>query len=200
MTKIELEEIEKLDEVETIDESDETIDWKEKTKSLVEKAIQRREKSKIFRQQYKDTMDELTKLKANPPNTPPLKKEENKPEDNTLLKKAFLRSAGITDSEEVELALSTAKKWSVEVDALVDDDDFKAKLEKHRTAKANTLATSNIRGGAGTSKAKDSIEYWLNLGRTPKADEVSDIKFRAKVLRAFADKEKGVGQGHFYNS
>ena len=143
----------------------------------------------------KRELKDLKKPKEETKETP-----KNQPEDNTLLKKAFLRSAGITDSEEVELALSTAKKWSVEVDALVDDDDFKAKLEKHRTAKANTLATSNIKGGAGTSKAKESIEYWLNLGRTPKSDEVSDIKFRAKVLRAFADKEKGVGQGHFYNS
>ena len=32
------------------------------------------------------------------------------PESNTLLEKAFLRSAGITDKEEVELALTTAKK------------------------------------------------------------------------------------------
>src|SRR3990167_6650213 len=47
---------------------------------------------------------------------------QTKPTDTGLLQKSFLRAAGISDAEEVELALSTAKKWGVEVDTLVDDD------------------------------------------------------------------------------
>lgn len=106
------------------------------------------------------------------------------PESNTLLEKAFLRSAGITDKEEVELALSTAKKWDMSIDALVDDEDFKGKLEKHRTTKSNALATSNIRGDKSGGSAKDTPAYWIAKGTAPTADQVPDRKTRATIARA----------------
>lgn len=118
--------------------------------------------------------------------------------DNALMQKTFLRAAGITDGEEVELAISTAKKWGVEVDALVDDEDFKLKLEKIRTSKSNEQATSGIKGSAGSSEAKNDPSYWMGLGRPPSRDEVPDRKTRATIARAMMAKEKG-GSGTFYN-
>src|SRR3990167_2500266 len=126
---------------------------------------------------------------------------KNQPDENKLLvEKAYLRSAQITAEDEVELALSTAKKWDMSIDKLVDDEDFKVKLEKLRTSKTNTLATSNIRGSAGnSSQAKDTPEHWLAIGRPPTATEVPDRKIRAKVLRAFMAEEKGTGKNPYYN-
>lgn len=115
--------------------------------------------------------------------TAPSEKNEP-PESNVLIEKAFLRSAGITDKEEVELALTTAKKWDMSIDALVDDEDFKGKLEKHRTAKSNALATSNIRGDKGGGSAKDTPAYWIAKGTAPTADQVPDRKTRAVIARA----------------
>lgn len=119
------------------------------------------------------------------------------PDGNGLLEKAFLRTAGIVDKEEIDLALETAGKWGVSVDTLVDDEDFKIKLEKHRTAKANALATSNIRGDKGGSNAKDTPAYWIAKGTPPTADQVSDRKTRAKIVRAMmTDSKEGK---KFYN-
>lgn len=123
---------------------------------------------------------------------------ETKPEGNNLLEKAFLRSAGITDKEEVELALTTAKKWGMDIDNLVDDDDFQEKLDKFRTKKANLLATSGVKGDKTGSSAKEDPSYWIAKGTPPTAEQVPDRKARVKIARAMMASEKG-GAKRFYN-
>lgn len=129
----------------------------------------------------KREIKDLKKPKEEPKETP---QKNDKSEQSGLLQKSYLRAAGIIAQDEVELALDTAKKWGVEVDALVDDEDFQAKLEKLRTKKSNELATSNIRGGAGNSQAKNTPEYWIAKGAPPSATDVPDRKTRAKIARA----------------
>lgn len=140
----------------------------------------------------KRELKDLKKSKETATETP-----QTKPAELGLLQKSYLRAAGITDAEEVELALSTAKKWNVEVDALVDDEDFKVKLEKLRTTKANALATSNIRGSEGTTQAKNTPDYWISKGTPPSASDVPDRKVRAKIARAMIANAKGGKK--FYN-
>lgn len=126
--------------------------------------------------------------------------QNSKPTDNSsveLLQKAFLRSAQITDRDEVDLALTTAKKWGVPIDELVDDEDFKIKLDKIRTQKANELATSGVRGDGSSSNAKSSHEYWVAKGTPPTAQDVPDRKTRAKIARAMMDNAKSGKK--FYN-
>lgn len=127
------------------------------------------------------------------------KAESTTPESNGLIEKTFLRAAGITDQEEVELALSVSKKWGLTVDALVDDADWKEKLEKHRVAKANTEATAEVRGSARQGSSKDSVEYWVAKGAPPSADQVPDRKVRAKIARALMVEKKGTGKNPYYN-
>lgn len=139
----------------------------------------------------KRELKDLKKAKDEPKETP------QNPEGNTLLEKTFLRAAQITDEEEVELALTTAKKWGISVDKLVDDEDFKEKLEKHRTQKANALATSNIRGDKNGTSAKETPAYYIAKGVPPTAEQVPDRKQRAKIVRAMmADTKNGK---KFYN-
>lgn len=118
--------------------------------------------------------------------------------DLGLLQKGYLRMSGITAEDEVELALSTAKKWGVEVDSLVDDEDFKLKLDKLRTAKANVTATSNISGGPGKTPSQTDPAYWVAKGSMPSADQVTDRKARATIMRAFM-KNAGTNGKKFYN-
>ena len=141
----------------------------------------------------KRELKDLKKSKEEVKETP-----KTKPEESGLLQKSYLRAAGISDAEEVELALSTAKKWGVEVDALVDDEDFTAKLEKLRTSKANALATSNVRGGPSAASAKNTPDYWLAKGAPPSASDVPDRKTRAKIVRALMAKA-GTNGKTFYN-
>jgi len=123
--------------------------------------------------------------------------DTSKAPETDLLQKAFLRTAGITAQEEVDLALSTAKKWGVSVDQLVDDEDFKVKLEKHRATKANDEAVSDVKGSGHGMSAKLSPEYWLSQGRPPTPDELPDRKVRAQIVRSFI--AKGGSSKTFYN-
>lgn len=139
---------------------------------------------------------ELKDLKKAPKEAP-VETDKSTPDGNTLMEKAYLRSAGITDKEEVDLALTTAKKWGLSIDELVDDEDFQGKLEKHRTTKANALATSNIRGDKSGGGAKDTPAYWIAKGTAPTPDQVPDRKTRVAIARAMIANTK-TGK-KFYN-
>ena len=119
-------------------------------------------------------------------------KEETKPDEktNNLTEKAFLRSAGIKDKDEVEFALKTAKKWDVELDELVDDDDFTEKLDKMRTKKANLDATSDVKGDKSGSSTKNEPAYWIAKGSPPTREQVPDRTTRAKIARAMMGDSK----------
>lgn len=104
--------------------------------------------------------------------------------DNSLLEKSYLRAAGVSHPEDVDLALQTAKKWNMAVDALVDDPDFQIKLEKQRTNRSNLDATSNLSGNGNTSSAKSDPAYWIAKGTPPSATDVPDRKTRATIARA----------------
>lgn len=117
------------------------------------------------------------------------------------VEKMALRSAGITHEDDVSLARETAKKWGVDIDELLDDEDFQAKLKRQQTTRKNNDATTNIKGdkGKGTSSAKETSEYWQARGERPTPDEVPDRKVRAKIIRELMAQEKGVGKNPYYN-
>ena len=148
---------------------------------------------------------QLKKPKEEPKETPQktetgeLEKEIERLREKT--EKATLKSAGLTHEDDVKLAKDTAKKWGVELEDLIDDADFKIKLQKQQDARTNADATSNVKGDKGSKvSAKDSVDYWMAKGKPPTAQEVPDFKKRAQILRAFHAQEKGSNGGKFYNS
>ena len=141
----------------------------------------------------KREIKDLKKPKEETKETP----KETKTEEFGLVHKTYLRAAGITAEDEVELALTTAKKWGVGIDKVVDDEDFKIKLERLRTQKSNELATSNIKGGTGASQAKLTPEYWDAKGVPPSPTDVPDRKIRIKIARAMMENKKSGKK--FYN-
>lgn len=128
------------------------------------------------------------------------KPEQAKPEDNALtqkLEKMALKTAGITHPDDVELAQKTAKKWGMDIDEVVEDADFKVKLERQQTERANTQATSGVKGGAGEGQTKNSLEYWAGKGTPPTAKDVPDRAARLSIIRGMM--KSGNSRGKFYN-
>lgn len=127
--------------------------------------------------------------------------KETKTEESALLQKIermSLRQAGLTHADDIELAQKTAKKWGVDIDEVLGDEDFKAKLERQQTSRDNALATSGIKGGAGTQSAKNSPEYWIAKGTPPSRTDVPDRKTRVTIARAMMKNASTSGKT-FYN-
>ena len=127
--------------------------------------------------------------------------KETKTEESSLLQKLermSLRQAGLTHQDDVELARATAKKWNVDIDEVLSDEDFKVKLERQQASRSNAVATSNIKGSGGTSGAKTEPAYWIAKGVPPSASDVPNRKDRAKIVRAFIEKGETNGKT-FYN-
>src|SRR3990167_7006657 len=162
---------------EDLSKLDDSTDWKAKAQELEQKrredGIRSRERTKALKEKATELEGKLTELGKVQPE-----------------KKGYLRSAQITAEDEVELALTTAKKWDVSIDKLADDEDFKIKLEKLRTSKANIAATHNLKGGKGPSEAKNTPEYWIAKGVPPTPDQVPDRKTRATIARAMMENQK----------
>ena len=173
-----------------IQESD-TTDWKSETIKLREKAIRQRERTKELRDSLREMQTKIADFEKSKPIT-----EEPKTNEFGLLEKAFLRSAGYIDLEEIDLI----KKWHQEtkksVDELIDHPFVKTEIENMRTAKANQAATSNVRGDSGISAAKDTPGYWLAKGELPEKTS-QNRKLRANIARAMMAKSKEGSK--FYN-
>lgn len=125
----------------------------------------------------------------------------NQPSDVLLekLERMALRQAGITHQDDIDLAKKTAKKWGMDIDEVLSDEDFKAKLERQQSGRANVEATSNVRGsGTGSSQAKNTFEYWQAKGVPPTAADIPDAKIRRKINVAFFKASK-VQNTKFYN-
>lgn len=181
--------VEEEDTEDTPAPTDDVTELKARLQRLEEKAITQRERTRALKA-------ELAKAHSQAEKETP-SKTESKSEEIGLLQKTYLRAAGITAEDEVELALTTAKKWGMEVDKVVDDEDFKVKLERLRADKSNVEATANIRGGKGPSQAKNTPEYWIAKGEPPTREQVPDRKLRAQIARAMMSSAKDSKK--FYN-
>lgn len=164
------------------DEGNDTTDWK--ALALHNQGIAKRLRTKLAKSSEKKT-EEITK--------------ETKTDDSKgLLEKAFLRSAGITKKEEVEFALSKAKKWNIDVDNLVDDVDFQESLEKFRAKQANIAATAEVQGDKSGSPVKETTEYWQAKGVPPTPADVPDRAKRIKIINEMTKLASTNGK-KFYN-
>lgn len=146
----------------------------------------------------KKELKDLKKAQETPRETPT---KETKTEESALLQKIermSLRQAGLTHADDIELAQKTAKKWGVDIDEVLSDDDFKVKLERQQTSRSNAEATSNIRGNGGTTSAKNTAAYWIAKGTPPSREDVPDRKTRAAIGKALI-KNAGTNGKTFYN-
>jgi len=141
---------------------------------------------------YKDLYIEAKKSTKSDDKTSKNDKSSSKPDEDNLLQKTYLRAAQISDSEEIDLAIETANKWGMPIDKLVDDPDFKSKLQKFRDEKATEKATTDVKGnrGSGTTGAKNTAEYWISKGTPPTPADVPDRKTRADIIRKFLSSQK----------
>ena len=115
-------------------------------------------------------------------------KEESKSDEFGY--KAYLKSSGIK-SDEFDFVKTELKKAGGDIDSLLENEYFIAKLEKHRKIKVTEEATP--KGKRTGNVATDSVDYWM--GKDFK--DIPTLEMRSKVIEARERKDSG---GVFYNS
>ena len=154
------------EELEEESEDSDTTDWKAKYK---EQGIRTRERTKALK-------DKIAELETKPA------EKETKTDEALLqrLERVTLRTAGITHQDDIELAQRTAKKWGVDIEEVIGDEDFKVKLERQQTARTNADATADLKGSGGGG-AKNTVEYWLAKGEAPTDKKLHSAYVQAKL-------------------
>lgn len=175
-------------------------DWKAKAEELNKKSteagIRQRERTKTLKEEH---ASELEKLKKPEVKKEPVKKE-TKPDTQLLEKidRLTLQAGGIKEKDEVELADKWKERTGMELDEIMVDEIFIAKLQVLRDDKANEVATTSVKGDGKTSDAKTKVEYWNAKGTPPTPEEVPDRKARVKIIREMM-KSSETGGKTFYN-
>ena len=163
-TEEEVIEVEESTEDETEEEAEDTTDWK--AEALKFKAILDRNKDKV--------------KTATP----------SKSTDFGYDVKAYLKASGIAPTEFDFVKAELKGSGMKDVDALLENEYFIAKLEKHRELSKTQEAIPSGKRSGGV--ATDSVEYWMGKP----IEEVPADKRRA-VVNAKLEQEKN--KGKFYN-
>jgi len=178
---------EALDLPETKEGEEDTTDWKAEAQKLREKAIRQRERTKELKAQLKSLTPEK-KADASPETK---ESRESKSSDLDNGQKALLVAYGVKGADELALAKSWMQRTGDDIDVMISDDIFTAKLQALRVAKASQEALPSNTKRTGQSYAKDSVEYNLQKYESGEV-QLADMPFaiRSKVLAAKMKKEK----------
>ena len=148
----------------------------------------------------KREIKDLKKPKEETKETP----EKTKPDDALLqrMEKLALKTANVTHEDDVELARKTAKKWGMEIEEVLEDDDFQVKLKKQQDSRSNIEATSGVKGdGSGKGNSKGKSDFWINSNTPPSDTDIETHKIPkselAKIMAHFIT-NKGSNK-KFYN-
>lgn len=170
-------------ELTEVDENtEEDVDWKEL-------ALKNQGIAKRFKTQKEKIVKEFEEFKNKPVEKPKPEPEPDKPTKSSELdygQKAFLKTYGISGADELSLVKSWSERTGDQIDVLVEDEIFNAKLKSLRDQKAakETLKEmSNQRSNSPSSKSK--VEFWLDKP----FDEVPK-ELKQDVLNAKLQKEK----------
>lgn len=148
----------------------------------------------------KREIKDLKKVQETSKETP----EKNQKPDDALLQRmeriAF-KQHSVSHDDDIELTRKTAKKWNMDIEDVLEDEDFQVKLGKQQTARANVEATSGVKGSAGQTSSKAKAEHWIGKNTPPTDEDVIANKIPrgelGKIARHFMV-NKGSGK-KFYN-
>lgn len=207
----ELELLDSKNQIEDInlDEIDDLDTLKEQFKSLHAKAKDYEGKNRQLFERTKKSETELKELKAKAEDSEKKSRKAEKPDEELLkrLDKLALKTAGISEADEIELFEKWKKETSRDSDAIIDSPIFKKELEEIRTAKKNLEATSNVKGEPGTSAAKSTPEYWISKatkdadGKPLFPDDMPKEMYTKVLDKLESQQNPGkAGELRFYNS
>lgn len=156
-------------------------------------------------EQTEDTEDTTTTVEEKPKETPQqrkarlerqlkkVKKELGETDEPISKKsgfdygeKAFLKASGINGQEEIDLVKTWVERTGDDLDTIVEDEIFQAKLDKLRKNKESKTAIPPS-SKRGTQSSTSSVEYWLGK---PFSDVPKEMKKAVLNARLAKDSNK----------
>lgn len=164
---------------ETKEGEEDTTDWKAEARKLQEKAIKQRERTKELKSQLKALTPAEKKQEA----------DQGKSNDLDYGQKAYLKSYGVSGSDELALVKEFMANTGKSLDEVVDNKYFTNSLNELRDMRAtrDAVPTGNKRSGVSS---KDSVEYWSEKYQSGTALNEIPEDMQMKVLNLRMDKEK----------
>lgn len=159
----------------------ESIDWEAEAKKFQGIATRRGTK-----------LNKLKTGKKPPEEIPANGTQAPKPGEFDYGQKAFLVSSGIKTETELAIVRQAVIDTGRTLEAVLASPYVQGELTRVREEAATEGAVPSNEGRPG-NPARDSVEYWLNKGELPPADQV---ELRRKVVNAKIAKQKG-GAGVF---
>ncbi len=155
------------------------------------------DKLKVEHASFKREIKDLKKPKDEPKETP----QQTKTDDKLLerVEKMALRQAQITEQDDIDLARGLAKKWNMDLEEVLLDEDFKSKLQRQQDVRANIQASSKVKGSPGISQAKNEPAHWIAKGTPPTPADIPDKVARRKVVMAMIESANRGDGRKFYN-
>jgi len=170
-----------------IDENDETEDssyWKElalKKQGMLKREKTKHEKIRKDFDEYKGQNPKKEEKIEKPPEKP------EKPNEFDYGQRAFLKTYGISGSDELALAKGWVERTGDTIDVLVEDEIFNAKLKSLRDQKAAKEAVPTS-GRSAPTYSKSKAEYWDDK---PFDEVPPELKQESLNRRIEKDKEGG---------
>lgn len=196
--------LDEIDDISVLKEKYKELDTKLKdVSSKNSQLFERTKKAEGFEKDEKGDWIKSQKSESKSESKP----KEAKSDDKLIerLDKLALNVAGIKEADEVELFDKWKEDTGREADEIVGNEIFKKELENLRTARANQEATSDVKGEAGTSGAKDNPDYWIakaTKGKDGKLEfpEETPKELYSKILDKLSKDEPGSNENlKFYN-
>ena len=170
------------DDVETTESDDTSVNWEAKFTKL-------KERQRSAKTAYESRIAELEgKIKE------PIKETKELKSEYGLLEDTFMIASGYAAEDEKELLRKWQKDTNKPIQEIVKHPFVITEIASLRTAKANQLATQNIKSDS-QNNAKDDIEHYLATDTRPE-----DKMLRRKVVSEKLKRTKdGTLGGKFYN-
>lgn len=160
------------------DEGNDKTDWK--AEALKRQGIAKR---------YQTKLAKLKEASSKP--VEKVEKQEAKQETLDRIDRAVLRVEKITEPDEIALVESTMKESGKSLEQVLAMKYFQSELKEMRELRASKEAIPSSTRRSNQS-SRDSVDYWINKGELPPADQV---KLRRDVVNARYAQEKA--KNHF---
>lgn len=173
--------------------ADETTDWKAKAAEL--KGIAKRRATQL--KKAKEALTAFGEKKPEVPKPTP----QDKPSDGELDlgKKAYLRASGIEPTEFSFVNEELKTSGESDVEKLMSNPYFQARLKEKREAIAIARATPDGSKRGGGEVATSKVDYWLAKNEMP-PNTPENVQLRRDYVNAKELRSKTSGTTPFYNS